>query len=184
VVIPALIWGGWRVRLVLVGLFGFCLALLVALDLYFAPRNGWFAHGRYALPTAVGSVALAALSERGPTRWVSAVRSRWLSVALVTATAPVHGYALARVMTRYQSGIDAPLNPFAGQWLPPGGPLLPLTTLALGLAALVVLTTITESDVPVAAVMVSEGLDNGSVKPNGRRAERAAKSSTTDAATH
>jgi hypothetical protein len=112
------------------------------------------------------------------------VRSRWLSVALVAATVPVHGYALARVMTRYQSGIDAPLNPFAGHWLPPGGPLLPLMTLTLGLAALVALSIVTESKVPIAVVNLSGGLDNGSVKPTGRRAERATKSSTTDAATH
>ena len=38
------------------------------------------------------------------------------------ATVVVHGYALARVMTRYQVGISAPLNPLHGSWLPPGGP--------------------------------------------------------------
>src|SRR5262249_61773054 len=58
VVVPALVWGGWRLRLVLAGLVMFCLAMLVALDLHFAPRRGWFAHrpdpmaprGRAGLP--------------------------------------------------------------------------------------------------------------------------------------
>ena len=182
--IPALIWCGWRLRLVVAGLTAFCLAMLVALDLHFAPLNGWFAQSRYALPTAVGVVLLAALSQRGPPRWVAAARSRWLAVALGAATAPVHLYALARAMTRFQSGIDAPLDPFAGQWLPPGGPALPLIILAVGLAVLIMLVTTTEGDMFAPAVDVSGGLGNGSVAPDGPRPNRAAKSSTTDVASH
>ena len=180
VVIPALVWGGWRLRLVLAGLAAFSAALLVALDLHFAPLNGWFAQGRYALPVLVGVVLLAALSERGPARWLALQRSRRLPVALVVATAPVQLYALARVMTRYQTGRNAALDPFGGQWLPPGGPVLPLVALAVG----VILLVVTQSYVAVPAVMVSEGLDNGSVTQQGRSASYAEKASTTDVASH
>src|SRR5207247_1549708 len=68
-------------------------------------------------------------------------RYRWLPLALAACAALFHGYALARVMTRYQVGISARMNPLHGSWLPPGGPVLPLALLAVGLALLVVLVT-------------------------------------------
>jgi hypothetical protein len=182
VVVPAVIWGGGRLRLVLAGLLGFCLAMLVALDWHFAPLNGWFSHGRYALPTGVGVVLLAASADRGPERWLAAARSRWLPVVLVAATAPVHGYALARVMTRYQSGIGAPLDPFGGGWSPPGGPVPALVTLGVGLGLLVIMVAITYGNIPAPAVIVSARLDNGSVTPNGQRVKSGTKASTTDTA--
>jgi hypothetical protein len=172
VIVPALVRGGWRLRLALAGLAGFCLAMLVALDAYFAPRSGWFAHGRYALPTAVGIVLLAALAWRP--------RSTWLPVALVVATAPIHLYALARVMTRYQVGIDAGLDPFGGSWKPVGGPMTPLVALVAGIVALVTMI-ITYRDVVTRPVTFPEPADNGIVTPNGQSARGATKASTTDA---
>jgi hypothetical protein len=180
VVIPALVWGGWRARLVLAGLAAFCLALLVALDWHFAPLNGWFAHGRYALPAAVGVVLLAALIR--PSDGVA--RLRWLPLALVAATVPVHLYALARVMTRFQSGLDASLNPFVGQWHPVGGPVVPLLVAVVGLAALVVLALITQSSALGSPGTVSGELDISSVQPIGQSAKRVMKPSTTDATSH
>jgi hypothetical protein len=184
VVIPALIWGGWRLRLVLAGLLVFCLAMLVALDWYFAPRNGWFAHGRYALPTAVGVVLLAAPADRGPPRWLEVARSRWFAVALVVATAPVHLYALARVMTRFERGLDAALDPFGGAWRPAAGPVVPLLLLAVGLAVLVAMALTTESSVIGPVVAISGALDDGSVTPTGQRANDVTKASTSDVANH
>jgi hypothetical protein len=180
-VVPALIWGGWRLRLILVGICGFCLAALVALDWHFAPLNGWFAHGRYALPTAVGVVLLAAACPSGPARWIGA---RWLPVALVTLTAPVHLYALARTMNRFERGLDAPLNPFAGTWRPVGGPALALAVAAVGVTILALLVSNTERYVSPLAVTTTGMLDNGSVTPTGRRAPSPAQASTTDATSH
>jgi hypothetical protein len=171
VIVPALVRGGWRLRLALAGLAGFCLAMLVALDAYFAPRSGWFAHGRYALPTAVGIVLLAALAWRP--------RS-WLPVALVVATAPIQLYALARVMTRYQVGIDAGMDPFGGTWRPVGGPVTPLVVLVAGIVALVTVV-VTYRDVVTRPVTFPEPTDNGIVTPNGQSARGATKASTTDA---
>jgi hypothetical protein len=57
-------------------------------------------------------------------------------VALVAATLPVHVYALARVMTRFEVGIEAGLNPFAGSWRPPLGPVVPLVCVLVGVGVL------------------------------------------------
>jgi hypothetical protein len=181
VVVPALIWGGWRLRLVLAGIVAFCFALLVALDYHFAPQSGWFAHGRYAMPTGVGLVLLAALFTGGPSRWREVTRNRWFAVGLVAATAPVQLYALARVLTRYESGIDAPLNPFTGSWHPAGGAALPLLVLAVGLLLVV---TVTNSNLSERPVTLSGGLDNGSVTPVAHSATLADQTSTTDATNH
>ena len=91
VVVPALVWGAWRLRLVLAGLVAVSLVFLVALDRYFAPRNGWFAQGRYMLPVLAGVLVLAAVSGRGPAgravsgrgpaRWASVAGTRWEAVA-------------------------------------------------------------------------------------------------------
>lgn len=151
VVLPALIMGGWRVRLALTGLVGFCGALLVGLEAREAAVVGWSMHGRYVLPSAVGVVLIAAAvvgtagRPAGPAdgpRWAwlpGGPRRAWLPLALVAAVAPLHGYALARVMTRYQLGIDAALDPLHGVWLPPGGPFVPLLLLAGGLVVQVAL---------------------------------------------
>jgi hypothetical protein len=184
VVIPALIWGGWRLRLVLAGIVAFCFALLVALDYHFAPQSGWFAHGRYAMPTGVGLLLLAAMFTGGPARWTAVARSRWFAIGLVAATVPVQLYALARVLTRYESGIDAPLNPFTGSWHPVGGAALSLLVLAAGLGALLLAVTVTEGDVSVRPVTVSGGLGNRSVTPVAHNATLADQTSTTDATNH
>ncbi len=181
VVIPALIWGGWRLRLVLAGIVACCFALLVALDYHFAPQSGWFAHGRYAMPTGVGLVLLAAMFTGGPSRWTSISASRWFAIGLVAATVPVQLYALARVLTRYESGIEAPLNPFRGSWHPAGGAALPLLVLAMGLLLVVI---VTNSDASARPVTVSGGPDNGSVMPVAHSATLADQTSTTDATNH
>jgi hypothetical protein len=194
VVVPVLVWAGWRVRLVVAGLAAFCLAFLVALDWHFAPLSGWFAHGRYAMPMGVGVVLLAAVAwpsagrTAGPpggvaTRLRSVVtRSRWLAPALVVATLPVHLYALARVITRFSSGMDASLNPFAGQWRPVLGPVVPMLAAAAGLAALTVVSWFTQRDADASPGTVSGESDNGCVTPIGQSASRVTKASTTDAA--
>nr|WP_277349631.1 DUF2142 domain-containing protein [Planosporangium thailandense] len=205
VVVPALVWAGWRLRLVAAGLLAFCAVLLVALDLRYAPRSGWFAQGRYAMPTLAGVVLLAALAWQrgglaggppdGPPagRWGRLARSRWPVVALVGFTAPVHLYALARAMTRFSAGLDASLNPFAGSWRPVAGPAVPLAAAVVGLAVLVAVarsTALASSSFTtyrggeLAPGTVSGELNNGSVTPIGQTASRATKASTTDAGSH
>jgi hypothetical protein len=176
VLVPALIRAGWRLRLVLAGLAAFCLAVVVALDLHFAPLSGWFAHSRYVLPTAVGIVLLAVAYGRAPS-------GRWLPLALVAVTVPIHLYALARVLNRFRAGLDAPLAPFGGGWHPAGGPLLPLLLAVAGLAVLLGLSY-TERDARGLRVTLAQEPDNGIVTSNGQSATVVTKASTTDAASH
>jgi predicted membrane protein DUF2142 len=130
-VLPALWRGGSRLRLVSVGLVIVCTAMLLGLEVYFVRSSGWFSHGRYVLPVLVGVVLAAA--------FVPLRRHAALASGLVAATLPIDLYALARVMTRFQSGIDAGLNPFTGSWRPPVGPVLPFLAITAGVALLVVL---------------------------------------------
>jgi hypothetical protein len=125
----------WRVvvrgpgpeRLVTMGLVVVGFALLIALEFIFVPGHGWFSHGRYALPVLVGAVLVGASA--GP-------RIPWLPTVLVAATLPVHLYALARVMTRFQVGIAQSFAPFGGSWLPPVPPFVPLMIVPVGVALL------------------------------------------------
>lgn len=133
VVLPALWRGGARVRLVMLGLLVAGFGFLVGLEVLFLPKGAWFSHSRYALPVLAGVVLIAAWGWRGPGR---SVAPWYLPVALVAATLPVHGYALARVMTRFEAGIEAGLNPFAGSWRPPMGPVLPFVCVLVGVAML------------------------------------------------
>jgi len=144
-VLPAARRVGWRVRGVLAGLVVAGFGMLVALEFYFVPTDGWFSHGRYALPVLVGVVLIAAASDP------QAQRS-WWPPALVLATAPVHLYALVRVLSRYTEGIDASLSPFGDRWHPPVPAALALVAVLVGVAALVRSVTITERN--------SEGTDN------------------------
>jgi hypothetical protein len=130
-VLPALWRGGARLRLVSVGLVLLCTAILLGLEVYFVRSSGWFSHGRYVLPVLVGVVLAAAFA---PPR-----RHTALATALVAATLSIHLYALARVMARFQSGIDADLNPFTGSWRPPLGSVVPLVAITAGVALLGVL---------------------------------------------
>jgi hypothetical protein len=128
VVLYRVLWRGpGPERLVTVGLVLAGFGLLVALEFVFVPGHGWFSHGRYALPVLVGAVLVGATA--GP-------RIPWLPTVLVAATLPVHLYALARVMTRYQVGIAESFAPFGGSWLPPVPPLLLLVCVPAGVALL------------------------------------------------
>jgi hypothetical protein len=138
-VLPAAWRAGWRVRAVLAGLLVAGFGLLVAMEFYFVPTAGWFSHGRYALPILVGVVLIAAASDSRTPR-------RWWPPALVLATAPVHLYALVRVLSRYREGIDASLSPFGGQWDPPVPAALALIAVLLGVAAVAAGTTMTDRD--------------------------------------
>jgi hypothetical protein len=142
-VLPALWRSAWRIRLVALGLVAAGLTMLVAFEFYFIRSQGWFSHGRYALPILVGAVLVPAWSTAGPAgsvaRACSAGRASpwWLPVGLIAAITPVHVYALVRVMSRYQVGIKASLSPFEGTWHPSVGSYAPLLTLLVGCALLV-----------------------------------------------
>jgi hypothetical protein len=133
VVLPAVVRAGWRVRLVMLWLLVAGFGLLIALEFYFVPTVNWFSHGRYALPVLVGVVLLAAGEPPADT---AARRQRWWPVALILATAPVHLYALVRVISRYREGIEASLAPFGGGWQPPVGPAVPLLAVLVGVGLL------------------------------------------------
>jgi hypothetical protein len=144
VVLPAAWRAGWRVRAVLAGLLVAGFGLLVALEFYFVPTDNWFSHGRYALPVLVGVVLIAAAHDGGR----AAARTptwRW-PTALVLATAPVHLYALVRVLSRYREGIDASLAPFGGRWDPPVPAPLALLAVLVGVAALAIVVVTIRDD--------------------------------------
>jgi hypothetical protein len=100
------------------------------------------------------------------------------------ATLPVHLYALARVMTRFSNGLDAPLDPFTGQWHPVGGPAVPLLVAVFGVAVLAIVSLVTQGSGFASPGTVSGELDNGCVSPLGQSAGRVTKTSTTDAGSH
>jgi hypothetical protein len=161
-VLPALWRATWRVRGVVAGLVVAGFALLVGFEFLFIRGHGWFSHGRYALPILVGAVLVAvwadvtasgpawlrgrseATEERprlgGPEARASGasanIVARWLPLILVAATAPVHLYALVRVLSRYRVGIDSSLDPFGGSWEPPAGSVVPLLILLAGVGLL------------------------------------------------
>ncbi len=140
-VVPALWFGPARLRIGIVAVAVASVALLLALELTFAPKVGHFAHGRYVMPLGVGVVLLAGLADRYAA-WLSA--RGWLdrlAVLLVLVTIPLDLYALARVMTRFQRGINEGLNPIGGTWQPPLGSVLPLLACLVGGALLGVIVT-------------------------------------------
>ena len=148
VVLPCLALARRRYALVLAGLGLASIAVLALLELYFLPKVGWFSHGRYAMPALVGVVLGAAAVGRFEGRLVERGWLRWYALALAGAAGLGHLYALSRVMSRFQVGIDAPLNPFADTWRPPVGPVPPLLVMVAGAALLVLLAVAAR---PVAA---------------------------------
>jgi hypothetical protein len=136
-VVPGLALAGRRFRVVPLGLGLFGIGVLVALEVHFVPTVGWFAQGRYAMPALVGVVLCATVDGGFERRLVDRGRLRAYAVALTIAAGALHLYALARVMTRFQVGIDAPLDPLGGSWRPPMGSL-PTLLAALAAAALFV----------------------------------------------
>jgi hypothetical protein len=109
------------------------LAFLVALELIFLDTGSWFSHGRYAIPVLAGVVLVSAWFYGRPA-------PRLLAVMLVAGTAPVHLYAIVRVLSRYREGIEASLTPFTGTWRPPLGPVLPIACVLIGVALLAAAT--------------------------------------------
>jgi hypothetical protein len=140
-VLPALWFGDRRLRLAIAAAFVGCVVLLVALELYFAPKVGQFAHGRYVMPLGVGVVLLAPLADRYA-QWLS--DRGWLDrfvLACAVLAVPMQLYALARVMTRFERGIAAGLNPFGGSWTPAVGSVVPLLSALVGAGLLGVIVT-------------------------------------------
>ena len=129
-VVVALRRGARRTTLVVAGLVVVSLAILIALELVFLPRGRWYAHGRYVLPVLVGAVLVAG--------WAAPRVKGYVPTALVVATAPVHLYALTRVMARFQSGGSAGVTSVGdGPWRSPSGTIAPLACALVAVALLV-----------------------------------------------
>jgi hypothetical protein len=137
-VLPALLFAGRRFRLALLGLFAACVLILVVLELSFIHTAGWAAHARYVMPTGVGLVLAAAFVRPWRTALGPGPTERMVRLALLL-TIPLQWWALATVMTRFQLGPTALIDPFKGSWLPMGGPLPALTTEVVGSVTLCVL---------------------------------------------
>ena len=152
-VVPALALSGRRARLATVGVAVACFVLLVALDLYFLPRLGWFSQGRYAMPALVGVVLIPASGRRLAARLHELGWLRPYVATLAGAAALLQLYALMVTMTRFQAGTDAATDPFAGDWHPLVGSAPPVLAEVAGLGLLVAVAwraTRTPVDVPPA----------------------------------
>ncbi|MGH3737516.1 MAG: DUF2142 domain-containing protein [Micromonosporaceae bacterium] len=134
-VLPAALLASRRDRRALIGLGVASAFALVFFEVVYYPTLNWAQHGRYVMPFGAGLLLLAAVAGRYPAALGDAGQAALLRL-VATATAPLHLYALALVMTRFQSGPEAPINPFTGAWLPPAGPLVPLLALTAGVTLL------------------------------------------------
>ncbi len=142
--------GGVRVLIQLAAVLAGGYVFLVGADLQAAVSNWWFSQGRYALPLLVGAPILAgfAAADRG---LVAVERQaklmRWAAWVLI----PAQGIALWITMIRFQHaftsrhpnlfflfGQTSSVNPFSGQWTPPGAAV---PAVVLGVAGIVVLLT-------------------------------------------
>jgi hypothetical protein len=136
--LPALLIAGRRYRVAMLGLLTACLAILVVLEFAFIHTAGWVAHSRYVMPAGVGLVLGAAFVRRWRIALGPAPAERLVKLAVLVAV-PLQLWALGAVMTRFQIGMSALMDPFKGSWLPAGGPLPALTTEIVGLITLGIL---------------------------------------------
>lgn len=139
VAVPCLALARVRYVLVVVGLGVASLVTLVLLELYFLPKVGVFSQGRYAMPSLVGVLLGAAALGGFEGRLAARGVLRWYALVLAGFAALGHLYTLSRVMSRFQVGITAPLNPLRYTWRPPVGPVPPLLLMVAGGALLVAL---------------------------------------------
>ncbi|MGH3714346.1 MAG: DUF2142 domain-containing protein [Micromonosporaceae bacterium] len=134
-VLPAALLAARRDRWILIGI-GLASAFALALfEVAYYKTLNWAQHGRYVMPLGVGLLLLAAVVGRYRTALGTDGRIRLLRMVVV-GTAPLHLFALALVMTRFQSGPTSPINPLIGAWLPPFGPVVPLLALTAGVTLL------------------------------------------------
>ncbi len=148
VAVPGAVLGGRRVLLPQLWLLLAGLAFLGGLDFWFLPRIGWFAQGRYGLAALVGVVLIPA-GTAALDGWLDRWRPlRWAAVGAGALAGLLHGYILARVVTRFTHGIDAALNPLGGAWHPPLDGWLPMLAVGAGAAALTLLVAATSRSSP------------------------------------
>jgi hypothetical protein len=166
VVVPCLALASRRYTIVLAGLGLASVGVLMLLDLYFLPKVGWFSQGRYAMPSLVGVVLGAAALGRFEGRLAARGLLRWYALVLAGAVAAGHLYALSRVMSRFQVGINAPLDPLRYTWRPPVGPVPPLVLIVAGGALLVALAVTVR---PVGTAVYTPALDAEPVEASAPR---------------
>jgi len=135
-VLPALLTARWRHKFLIVAIFAISVISLMVLELQLLDIAGWTQLARYSMPFGVGAVLVAAVVGWYRRR-LNPVGSAWIARALVVGAAPLHLWALAGVMTRFQTGVGASINPFRGEWMPQTGAIAPLVTQIVGLALLV-----------------------------------------------
>ncbi len=175
--LPALIRSRGRYRLVWAGLAVTCLAILVALELWFVPRLGWYAHGRYIMPLGVGLLLLPAFGDR----YQSTVRPawvRWFVRVVVVVAGAIEWRALEGVQWRFVHGI----TPTRVLWSPRYGSLAPLVAEAAGVLLLAALgwwlVRRGAAVPPVGGAAPAEAL----VAPGNRQSDQGGENSTRQAA--
>jgi hypothetical protein len=117
------------------------------------------------MPSLVGVVLGAAAMTRFEGRLAARGLLRWYALALAGVAALGHEYALSRVMSRFQVGINAPLNPLRYTWRPPVGPVPPLLLIVAGGALLVALAVTAR---PVGTAAYTPALDAEPVEATAR----------------
>lgn len=142
--VGALVAGGrtdrWRLGVLAAGGLG----VPAWLEVRNANETGFITQGRYLLPVLAGIALFAAfvLEERG----LDARRSRSAVRLATVVLLPIHLVCLVHTMARWQRGLPevgvrglADLDPFAGDWQPVVGSLLPLVLHVAGLLVVGVL---------------------------------------------
>jgi hypothetical protein len=141
-IIFALVVGSWSERWRFLVIFMGGVVVPSALQISQVNLTGFIIGGRYMLPLLVGMPLLAAFIVERQVLNARQVHSMTKFFCLLIL--PPHFILLVYAMVRWQRGLrGAPtpfqLNPLVGSWHPPGGSVLPLVTMAVGVAALAVI---------------------------------------------
>jgi xanthosine utilization system XapX-like protein len=137
--VPTVLLATRRQALTIIGIVVLSTALLVGFELLYYSQIGWAQQSRYVLPFGVGALLYAGCLRRWERTFGPVPTQRFLFIC-GSATAAMHVWALAVVMTRFQvTQRFKALGALHGAWLPAVGPQIPLLATATGGVLLVVL---------------------------------------------
>jgi hypothetical protein len=139
----AAVLGDWATKLRLCSIALCTFGMPIVIEIHIANTYGLPTQGRYLLPIAVGMPIVAGAC-LGNLRLFEPGQTTKLLRALAVALIPVHPFALAYVMVRWQVGLmpyprPSEIDPLNGHWHPPLGSAVPLLASMAGGAVLMYL---------------------------------------------
>jgi Predicted membrane protein (DUF2142) len=158
----AAVLGDWTTKLRLCSIALCTFGMPIVVEIRIANTYGLPTQGRYLLPIAVGmpivaGVCLSNLRLFQPGQTTKLLRA--LAVALI----PVHPFALAYLMIRWQVGLmpyprPSEIDPLNGHWHPPLGSVAPLVASMAGCAVLMYLFAWVGPQATTASGLVSDSM--------------------------